>query len=976
MAVRRPLAIDEIVYAPAPTGGWNPDANTWELPPNQAPVLDNAIIRPGRIAVRGSLNNWADLSAITTPVAPLNVAGVQPVPGTPKLAVGRKALSATAFVDPWFAPIVRPAAGSALAAPTADLAIAFGATSFTNTATAANLIPGPRGISFEGTRYYIGYGTLTAPVADAGGTFFAQSTNLCTISSAGAVTALTNAPRGFIDIKGYQSRIWGLGGIDDPASGTTFNALALFFTNPIGPGGGNTASFADWKDPVFLTTNKIVMDGDTTDPGVGLATVRNGLLIFRKSSVWLLRGTTTASYTLVPVTRQVGCVDPRSIVETDKGVYFMSTQGLMLTDGTTVQNVSGTVLYTLQNAVTVVLAAIISSFGGYVTATIASAGQLIISMGIASVTSSAPDGHLQPVWSGMYDPNTNAWTRITSSLFLTDGVIVTPGNNYPGQVFTTPDLRVMSIGDKYITQWEAAASSNLVTSLTTPASLPTAAANDATVGGTQAWTNPANIEVADGNYASTVVAAASVIGSLAPGTIANDASNGGTLTWSNIGSNIVASGPVANGVTTEWGVFTNFSFPTIPSNAIILSVFVSIGVRSNSIGNLAVGGVKLVKGGALVGNNHVADQSTNINGGQKQWGRSSGFTTWGVSLTPSDINSSGFGFAFYGTGPGPTGGDTIKLDFNVLDFAVTYMVPTNYLKASSFGFNIPPAAVITGIQAQYLRQVTGRDAFDLEVKLIKAGAIQTTNRGLGALTYTNDPLTGFCCQWSGLPVVNGGTGPSTDTYGGAADLWGGTWTPSDINNSGFGIAISAGIFAAGQADVDSVVITVFYTLASITHQQSFVKVPALYDLDAAGNFQPIPFRWVLQLFPLIGTSSGRRRVVQLKRFFFDYVFQGIGLPSSNGFTVRPIDAAGNLISGSVSVQLPPTNNSMVSSSISGGQPNASTAIERSSTDLLSEASDMAFDVTWTDAQQSTQPSYVAAEIYGAGIQWLPGRDLR
>lgn len=799
MAVRRPLPFEEIFYVPAPTGGWNPDANTWELAPNQAPVLDNALVRPGRVVVRGSLTNWADLSTLTTPVPPLNVAGVQPVPGTAKLAIGRKAISATAFVDPWFAPIVRPVAGSALAAPTADMAIAFGATTFTNTATAANLIPGPRGISFEGTRYYIGYGTLTAPVADAGGTFFAQSTNLCTISSAGAVAAMTNAPRGFIDIKGYQSRIWGLGGIDDPGSGTTFNALALFFTNPIGPGGGNAASFGDWKDPVFLTTNKIVMDGDTTDPGVGLAVVRNGLLIFRKQSVWLLRGTTSASYSLTPVSRQVGCVDPRSIVETDKGVYFMSTQGLMITDGVSVRNVSGTVLYTLQNAVTVVTAAIISSFGGYVTSTIASSGQLIVSMGIASVTSGAPDGHIQPVWSGMFDPNTNAWTRVTSSLFAADGVIVTPGNNYPGQVFNTPDQRVLSVGDKFITQWEAPAATSVVSALSSPL-----------LSSTNNATPPTAQQTSTGNVAWTLL---------------------------------------------------------------------------------------------------------------------------------SDLVGPPFG------APGPT---------VTLGVGAT----SETLSAQNLGFSIPSGATITGVLMQLQTQSTnGGNIKDANVKLVKAGSPVGTS--LGHSSFWNSSL-------------------NTIPYGGASNLWGTTWTPADINGAGFGGSIQV-VNSGGASDaafVYSVQLQVFYTLASITHQQSFVKVPALYDTDAGGNFQPIPFRWLGQLFPLIGTSTGRRKVGQLKRLIFDYVFQGIGLPSSNGFTVRPVDASNNLISGAASIQLPPTNNSMSNSSISGGQPNASIAIERQSADLNSEATDMSFDITWTDIQQSSQPSYVAAEIYGVGIQWLPGRDLR
>lgn len=964
---RRGYNWEQVQYLSAPVGGWNPDGNPWELPETHAPILDNALVRPGRIAVRGSLTNWADLSAITAPAAPLNVCGVQPIPGHVSLAVGRKAVSATAFVDPWFAPMVRPAAGAALAAPTADLAVALGATSFTNTATAANLIPGPRGISFEGTRYYIGYGTLTAPVADAGGTFFAQSTNLCTLVAAGTVAAMTNAPRGAIDLKGYQSRIWLLGGIDDPGSGTTFNALSLFFTNPIGPGGGNAASFADWKDPVSGLTNKILMDGDTTDPGVGLATVRNGLLIFRQQSLWILRGSTTANYALVPVSRQVGCVDPRSIVESDKGVYFMSTQGLMITDGVTVRNASGVAMHTLQSAVQVVTAAIQSSFGGYVTCTSTIGGQIIISMGIASVTSAAPDGHIQPVWCGMFDPDSNAWTRITSSLFLSDGAIITPGNNYPGWVFSTPDDRVLSIGDKFITQWEAASSTNVVSAISA-AGLASAVTNDASVG-TVPWSNPTNAKVADAVNATAALSFA-FAGSKSPGT---SSQTGTGVAWANPGNATGSSFPVPNpsltfsaaGQTSETLVMTNFGF-AIPAGAIINNVNVIPGM-----GGITTWTLQLVKAGTPTGTVSIAHGSPQVvfqnyyNG--SPGGLGLGAETFGTTLTPADVNNAGFGVALVVRSTAATTGTFSSITVNV-----GYTLAGEILEATGYGFSIPAGATVTGIQVSATKSSGSGLIVDQSVQLYKAGALQATNRAAAPATPT--PAAGS--QWA--------TAPATSIYGGSADLWGTTWTPADINSAGFGAGISATnvatndslAFQSDTAQLDWVGITVYYTLASITHQQSFVKVPALYDTDAAGNFQPIPFRWRTRLFPVVGTSTLMRKFGQMKRWFCDYVFQGLGLPSVNGFTVKPVDATGTLVPGSSSVQLAPTNNSMTSSSISGGQPNASTSIERANDDLASEISDLAFDITWTDAQQSSQPSFVAAELYGIGIEYQPGRDLR
>jgi len=177
--------------------------------------------------------------------------------------------------------------------------------------------------------------------------------------------------------------------------------------------------------------------------------------------------------------------------------------------------------------------------------------------------------------------------------------------------------------------------------------------------------------------------------------------------------------------------------------------------------------------------------------------------------------------------------------------------------------------------------------------------------------------------------------------------------------------------------VDSVSITVYYTLTNVTKQQSFVKTPALYDTDAAGNSQPIPFVWKTRLLPVVGTASSTRKRAQLKRYVTDYVFQGIGLPSTNGFTVTLQDAAGVQVSDPAATkQLPITNNSMVSSSISGGQPLAATSIQRNNQDIWAEIDDVCVVVAWLDAQQSTSPSFVAADIYGVGIEFQHTSELR
>lgn len=121
---------------------------------------------------------------------------------------------------------------------------------------------------------------------------------------------------------------------------------------------------------------------------------------------------------------------------------------------------------------------------------------------------------------------------------------------------------------------------------------------------------------------------------------------------------------------------------------------------------------------------------------------------------------------------------------------------SHYLKATNFGFAIPSTATIDGILVGIERSRTGiggGSIKDSAVRIVKGGAIGSTNKG-----------------------ATGTAWPSADayaSYGGAADLWGESWTYSDINASNFGVAISAAmtIDETGNARVDHVRVTVYYT---------------------------------------------------------------------------------------------------------------------------------------------------------------------
>lgn len=123
--------------------------------------------------------------------------------------------------------------------------------------------------------------------------------------------------------------------------------------------------------------------------------------------------------------------------------------------------------------------------------------------------------------------------------------------------------------------------------------------------------------------------------------------------------------------------------------------------------------------------------------------------------------------------------------------------PTQYLKATNFGFAIPTGDTINGITVEIERsRGSSISIADQRVRLVKAGTVQSTDKG----TLT---------AW--------GSTDAYATYGGAADLWSGTWSPSDINDTGFGVVISAqktGGKGVAAPRVDHIRITITHTASA------------------------------------------------------------------------------------------------------------------------------------------------------------------
>jgi hypothetical protein len=178
------------------------------------------------------------------------------------------------------------------------------------------------------------------------------------------------------------------------------------------------------------------------------------------------------------------------------------------------------------------------------------------------------------------------------------------------------------------------------------------------------------------------------------------------------------------------------------------------------------------------------------------------------SLSPSTVvDDSSVGTVTWTNPSNAVASDNVRASINGATGATSH-----YLKATGFGFSIPTGATIDGIVLEIERAKGALDAAakDSSVKLVKGGTVSGTDKA--------DTVT----VWP--------SGDAYATYGSPTDLWGQSWTPSDINDSTFGAALSAQITFAdfgSDAVVDHMRITVYYsTSGNATFNASVLSVVA------------------------------------------------------------------------------------------------------------------------------------------------------
>lgn len=108
---------------------------------------------------------------------------------------------------------------------------------------------------------------------------------------------------------------------------------------------------------------------------------------------------------------------------------------------------------------------------------------------------------------------------------------------------------------------------------------------------------------------------------------------------------------------------------------------------------------------------------------------------------------------------------------------------------------------------------------DASVKIVKGGSI------------TGDEKA-YATGWSTTEALFG--------YGSPTDLWGTTWTPSDINSANFGVAFAAALTSSAvTAYVDSIAIQVYYHLPSNAEPSPFLSV---LEVDDDNECTPVIYK--------------------------------------------------------------------------------------------------------------------------------------
>lgn len=164
------------------------------------------------------------------------------------------------------------------------------------------------------------------------------------------------------------------------------------------------------------------------------------------------------------------------------------------------------------------------------------------------------------------------------------------------------------------------------------------------------------------------------------------------------------------------------------------------------------------------------------------------------SVTPALANQSNFGVWVRMKNTGASTG-SYRTDHAYI--VIEYSLPdTDGLKLTNFGFSLPSDATVVGIEVDIEKSADVADTIkDEQVRLLNASGV-----------LEGDNKADVDTAW--------GTSDATANYGGSTDMWGTSFTKSDVEDSDFGVEIRATKGTSTDdviASIDHVTITIHYT---------------------------------------------------------------------------------------------------------------------------------------------------------------------
>ncbi|KKL99748.1 hypothetical protein LCGC14_1811320, partial [marine sediment metagenome] len=212
---------------------------------------------------------------------------------------------------------------------------------------------------------------------------------------------------------------------------------------------------------------------------------------------------------------------------------------------------------------------------------------------------------------------------------------------------------------------------------------------------------------------------------------------------------------------------------------------------------------------------------------------------------------------------------------------------SDWIRLTNFGFSIP-AATITGIEVEIDREATQSSS-------IKDGRIYL--RKTSGQVGNNKSAAGY---WDTIDD------DSYDTYGSTSDLWGTTWTSSEINSVDFGIDIYVGYdgSVADNARIDHLRIKIYYTETAVTQATGIIRpngdVSAQWEASAGGSHYVLIDEATLDINDFIYTSSNAPSTIT-DEFYLGFLDIISGIVTEIQIKVygneTPIDSTVNVYSG-------------------------------------------------------------------------------